>query len=51
MIGQLIGAPAMPIPVATIDSPSATMMISPCRSPKCAADASRQPLPDSAVPT
>ena len=45
MIGRLIGTCAMPMPVATIDSPSAMRMISPCRSAKWPADASRQLLP------
>ncbi len=51
MIGQEIGSSATPTPIATIDSPSATMMISPCRSAKCFADRSRQPrAPASIVP-
>jgi hypothetical protein len=51
-IGQEIGSSVTPIPIDTIDSPSATMMISPCRSAKCPAELTRQPLaPASIVPT
>jgi hypothetical protein len=51
MMAQLTGTWAMPMPVATIDSPSATSTISPWRSAKCLADASRQFVPDRIVPT
>ncbi len=50
MIGSETGSSATPMPIETIDSPSATMMISPCRSAKCAAEASRHFAPPSAVP-
>ena len=51
-IGQVIGSSATPTPMATIDSPSATMVISPCRSEKWSGAGSRQPAaPPSAVPT
>ena len=41
-----------PTPIATIDSPNATMMTSPCRSAKCAAEFSRHPdAPARIVPT
>jgi hypothetical protein len=42
-IGQEIGRSVTPTPIATIDSPSAMIRISPCRSAKCAAERSRQP--------
>ena len=52
MIGHEIGSCATPTPIATIDSPSATMMISPCRSAKCPAELSRHPdAPARIVPT
>ena len=50
MIGQEIGRWVTPTPIETIDSPSATMMISPCRSLKCRAERSRQFDPPSTVP-
>ena len=45
MTGRRSGTCAIPMPVATIDSPSAIRMISPWRSAKWLADASRQLLP------
>lgn len=51
MIAQETGRWAAPMPMETIDSPSATMMISPCRSAKCAAELSRQFVPATRVPT
>ena len=52
MIGQEIGSSATPTPIATIDSPSATIRIRPWRSAKCAAEFSRQPdAPARIVPT
>ena len=50
MIGSETGSSATPMPMDTIDSPSATMTISPCRSAKCAGEASRQRVPASWVP-
>jgi hypothetical protein len=38
------------MPIETIDSPSATMMIKPCRSAKWLGDRSRQLVPASVVP-
>ena len=50
--GHEIGTAATPTPIATIDSPRATMMIRPCRSEKCPGDGNRQPeAPPSAVPS
>ena len=52
MMTQEIGSLATPTPMATIDSPSATMTIKPCRSEKCPGAGSRQPeKPANAVPT
>ena len=50
MIGHEIGRCATPMPIETIDSPIATMMINPCRSAKWLAEPNRQPWPDSSVP-
>ena len=43
MIGHEIGSAATPEPVATIDSPSAMITMSPCRSAKWLAELSRHP--------
>ena len=52
MIGQVMGSWATPTPIATMDSPRATMMISPCRSEKWPGAGSRHPdAPPRAVPT
>ena len=50
MIGHEMGRWATPTPIATMDSPIATMMISPCRSAKWPGERSRQFRPDSSVP-
>ena len=51
-IGHEMGRSATPTPMATIDSPRATIRIRPCRSAKCPGAGSRQPLdPARAVPT
>ena len=51
MMGHEIGRPSTPTPIETTDSPSAMMMISPCRSAKWAGDGTTQPLvPASSTP-
>ncbi|SLH68286.1 Uncharacterised protein [Mycobacteroides abscessus subsp. abscessus] len=44
-----MGSPATPMPMETIDSPSATMMIRPYRSAKCLAEFNRQSSPATIV--
>ena len=43
MTGHEMGTSLTPTPSAAIDSPSATMTMSPCRSAKCRGERSRQP--------